>query len=282
MLQTVLGLDAARIAESFLVKPATLSQQLVRAKRRITAAGIPFRLPAPADLPERLGFVLDAVYSAYGTGWADPAGLDEKRADLTGEAVHLATTLAELLPDEAEVHGLLALLLHTEARADARRDADGRFMPLDRQDPQRWSREHVARAEQHLARALALGVVGPYQLQAAIQSVHNRRSFTGTTDWVAVSALHDGLQALAPSTGAAVARAAAHLHAHGPDAAETALVGLDPTSVDRYQPYWVTRAEIAIARGDATAAAGAMTRAVELTRDPAVVDHLRSRLPARS
>jgi RNA polymerase sigma-70 factor (ECF subfamily) len=278
MLQTVLGLDAARIASAFLVKPATLGQQLSRAKRRIADAGIPYRVPDADELPERLGFVLDAIYAAYGTGWDDPAGLDPRRGDLTGEAIHLATTVAELLPAEAEAHGLAALLLHSDARAAARRAEDGRFIPLAEQDVSRWSRDRMDHAERHLAQALALGVIGPYQLQAAIQSVHNRRTVTNATDWVAISALHDGLHRLAPSTGAGVARAAAHLHADGPDAAATILDELEPDAVADYQPYWVVRAEIALARGDGDAATTAMGRAIRLTVDPATTAHLRRRL----
>jgi RNA polymerase sigma-70 factor, ECF subfamily len=280
MLQAVLGLDAVRIADAFLVKPAALGQQLVRAKRRLVDTGIPYRVPDRHELPERLGFVLDAIYVAYGTGWDDAAGLDPKRADLTAEAIHLATLLAELLPQEAEAHGLAALLLHSDARATARRDPAGRFVPLAEQDIGTWSRERIERAERHLARGFALGVVGPYQLQAAIQSVHNRRAVTGRTDWTAISALYDGLHRLAPSTGGGVARAAAHLQASGPVAAREALAELDERALERYQPYWVTLAEIALAAGDHTAAAVAMERAIELTSDPGVVAHLRTRLVA--
>jgi RNA polymerase sigma-70 factor (ECF subfamily) len=278
MLQTVLGLDAARIAAAFLVKPATLGQQLTRAKRRIAATGISYRVPDRSELSERLGFVLDAIYAAYGTGWDDPAGLDPKRADLTAEAIHLATTVTELLPDQAEAHGLAALLLHSDARSAARRDADGRFVPLADQDVDLWSRERIDQAERHLDRALSLGVVGPYQLHAAIQSLHNRRAATGTTDWTAISALYDGLHRLAPSTGASVARAAAHLHAHGPDAAAAALDEIEPSTADDYQPYWVTAAEIALARHDTDTATAAITRAIELTDDPATIEHLRRRI----
>ncbi len=278
MLQVVLGVDAARIARAFLVKPATLGQQLVRAKRRITEIGIPYRVPERGELPERLGFVLDAVYAAYGTGWDDTAiGGASDGVDLAAEAIHLSTSLAELLPGEAEAHGLAALLLHSHARAPARR-ADGRFVPLTEQDTTAWLREPMLRGEEHLNRALAIGVVGPYQLQAAIQSVHNRRALTGLTDWVAIGALYDGLHVLAPSIGGAVGRAAAHLHAHGPTAAEAALDAVDPDLAGGYQPYWVTRAEIALARHDLDTAQEAMARAIELTADPATADHLRRRL----
>jgi RNA polymerase sigma-70 factor, ECF subfamily len=277
MLQAVLGLDAARIAPAFLVKPATLGQQLVRAKQRITANAIPYRVPDRSELPERLGFVLDAIYAAYGTGWEDPGGLDLQRADLTDEAIHLALAVAELLPAEAEAHGLAALLLHSDARRAARRDGDGRFVPLAEQDTTKWSGDRIASAESHLAAALALGTIGPYQLQAAIQSVHNRRAMTGTTDWVAISALYDGLVQLAPSLGAAVARASAHLHAHGPTAAGDALADVDAAVAEAYQPYWVTLAEVALAGGDHELADRAMARAIDLTADPHVVEYLRRR-----
>jgi RNA polymerase sigma-70 factor (ECF subfamily) len=277
MLQAVLGLDAARISRAFLVKPATLGQQLVRAKQRIAANSIPYRVPERAELPERLGFVLDAVYAAYGTGWDDPAGPDVDRTDLTGEAIHLALAVAELLPGEAEAHGLAAMLLHSDARSRARRDSDGRFVPLAEQDTTRWSPTRIDLAESHLATALSLGTIGPYQLQAAIQSVHNRRAITGTTDWAAISALYDGLVRLAPSLGASVARASAHLHAHGPAAAEIALAAVDGAAADVYQPYWVTLAEIADASGDGERADRARSRAIGLTDDPHVVEYLRRR-----
>lgn len=275
MLQAVLGLDAARIAGAFLVRPSTLGQQLVRAKQRIAATGIPYRVPDHAELPGRLGSVLDAVYAAYGTGWDDLAGVDSKRTDLVDEAVHLALGVADLLPGEAEAHGLAALVLHSRARHKARKGPDGRFVPLGEQDVMQWSRADIERAEHHLARALALGVVGPYQLMAAIQSVHNRRAATGTTDWVSISALHDGLHRVAPSIGGAMARASAHLHAFGPDAADAALADLDPARFDTYQPYWVVRAEIARARDDTASAAAALDRALSLTTDPVAIDHLR-------
>lgn len=277
MLQAVLGIDAARIAAAFLVKPATLGQQLVRAKRRIVEIGIPYRVPEPAELSERLGFVLDAIYAAYGTGWDDAVGTDSTRADLAPEAIHLATSLTTLLPHEAEAHGLAALLLHSHARASARRAADGRFVPLTEQDTTTWLRGPMELGEEHLNRALAIGVIGPYQLLAAIQSVHNRRAFTGATDWLAISALHDGLHALAPSIGGGVARAAARLQARGPDAALEALRDVDPAAADTYQPYWVTRAEIDRARGDSAAADMSIERAIALTADPAAAEHLRRR-----
>jgi RNA polymerase sigma-70 factor (ECF subfamily) len=277
MLQTVLGVKAARIAEAFLVQPATLGQQLVRAKRRIAATGIPYRVPDPPELGERLGFVLDAIYAAYGTGWNDHSAHGAGRSDLTAEAIHLATALTELLPDEPEAHGLAALLLHSDARTEARHTADGVFVPLAEQDVTTWSRDHIERAERHLDRALSLGVIGPYQLHAAIQSVHNRRAATGSTDWTAIAALHDGLHQLAPSIGGDVARAAAHLHATGPHAANDALAHIEVATADGYQPYWVTRTEISLALGDTEQAAAALSAAIALTQDPQTIEYLAAR-----
>ncbi|HEX4870925.1 MAG TPA: DUF6596 domain-containing protein, partial [Nevskiaceae bacterium] len=153
MLQAVLGLDAARIASAFLVAPATMSQRLVRAKRKISEARIDFELPEGPLRAERLEAVLEAIYAAYGTGWEDPQGADARRAGLAEEALFLARLLAELLPEEPEVLGLLALICHCEARREARRDAEGRYVPLAEQDPQRWSRALIAEAQQALDQA---------------------------------------------------------------------------------------------------------------------------------
>jgi RNA polymerase sigma-70 factor (ECF subfamily) len=276
MLQAVLGLDAVRIGRAFLVPGPTVGQRLVRAKAKIKQAGVPFRLPDAEQLPARLEAVLDAVFAAYGTGY------DDREERLTAEAVRLATLVTELVPAEPETHGLLALLLHVDARSAARRDAEGRFVPLDQQDPRRWDAELMARAERHLARALALGHAGPFQLQAAIQSMHNRRALTGTTDREAIAALYDGLVRLTPTTGARVARAQAHAEAYGAQAALALLhdVAEDP-AVAGYQPYWVARARCLAAVGDLDGEREAAARAVELTGDPAVRAHLtaRHRLP---
>jgi len=274
MLQAVLGLDAARMASAFLVPPTTMGQRLVRAKAKVRAAGVPFALPDAAALPARLADVLGAVYAAYGTGWDDPAGLDAGRAGLTAEALRLAEVLAELLPGEPEALGLLALLLHTEARAGARRDDDGAFVPLDQQDVRRWSRAPVERAETLLTRALALARPGPYQLMAAIASVHNRRALTGRTDWPAVARLYEGLVALAPSVGAHVAQAAAVRHVDGARAALALLDALPEEVVRNYQPAWVLRAHCLQDLGAAEDATAAGRRAVGLTEDPAVRSHL--------
>ena len=193
ILQTVLGLDAARIASAFLVAPAAMGQRLVRAKAKIRDAGIPFEVPRPADLPARLGPVLDAVYAAFGTGWEDADGVDPRRRGLAAEAIWLARILAKLIPDEAEALGLLALLLHCEARREARRSTSGSYVPLDEQDTALWSRPMIAEAERSLASAAALRSIGRYQLEAAIQSVHAQRAITGRTSWGAVALLYGEL-----------------------------------------------------------------------------------------
>lgn len=275
MLQTVLGLDAARIASAFLVSPTSMGQRLVRAKAKIKRAGIPFAIPRPAQLPERLEFVLDAIYAAYGTGWDDPAGHDPRRRGLTDEAVRLAGIVVNLLPAEPEAHGLLAALLHMQAREGARRATDGSFVPLDEQDIRRWSPGRMAAAERQLALALARDTPGPYQLHAAIQSIHNRRSITGRTDWAAIASLYDGLVRLTPSVGAHVARAAAHLRTD-PAAALAMLDRLDAALVSSHQPYWVVRAHCLHRTDDRDGALRACSLALGLTEDPALREFLRA------
>lgn len=270
MLQAVLGLDAARIGAAFLVPATTMGQRLVRAKAKIRQAGIPFSVPPADRLPERVPAVLDAVYAAYGAGWDEAHAGDR----LVREALRLAEVVAALLPDEPEAHGLLALLLHSDARADARRGPDGRFVPLDEQDVTLWSREAMERAESHLARALALRRLGPYQLHAAIQSAHNQRVLTGDVDWPGVARLYDGLVTLTPTVGALVARARAHGMADGPHAALRLLGELPADRVASYQPYWVTRADALRRAGDALEADVALQRALALTTDVAVREHL--------
>lgn len=218
VLQTVLGLDAARMAPAFLVAPTTLGQRLVRAKAQVHEAGIAFTLPGREQLPARLVDVLAAVWAAYGAGWEDPAGLDDGLRGLTDEALRLAELLVELLPGEPETLRLLALLLHTQARTAARRSADGAFIPLDRQDVALWARPSMRRAEDLLAVAVRKGRPGPYQLMAAVASVHNRRAVTGSTDWTAICGLYEGLVVLFPTVGAHVAQAAAVRHVDGPQA----------------------------------------------------------------
>ncbi len=273
MLQTVLGLEAERIAGAFLASPAAMSQRLVRAKAKIRDAGIRFVEPDPDDLPARLEAVLSAVYAAYGTAWDATPGAAEG-GGLGAEAIYLGRVLAGLMPGEPEVLGLLALMLYCEARTKARRDADGAFVPLDRQDHTLWSRDLVIEAEGLLTAASRIGRFGRFQTEAAIQSVHVQRPFTGRTNTRALVMLHDLLAEQAPSIGAHVSRAAVHGEAFGAQAGLTLLDALEPARIETYQPYWAVRAHLLRRAGREAEAGPAFTRAMGLTEDPAVRAHL--------
>lgn len=270
MLQAVLGLDAAEIARVFVVSPAAMSQRLVRAKAKIRDTRISFEVPEASELPGRLDAVLSAIYAAYGSGWEDAAGVDAKARGLADEAIYLVRLLAARLPDEPEVHGLLALVLHCEARRAARRAADGSFIPLSEQNPDLWDRAMIEEAEQHLAAAAALGRTGRFQLEAAIQSAHIERSRSGRTDWNAIAWFHDRLVELAPTLGARVARAAATAEADGPGRALALLDEIDAAEARDYQPYWAVRAHLLKQAGRHEEAGQALDRALALTRDDAV------------
>ena len=270
MLQTVLGLDAARIASAFLVAPATMSQRLVRVKAKIREAGIRFEIPAPGELAARLDAVLEAIYAAYGSGWEDVAGADPRRHGLAEEAIWLGRLVARLRPDEPEAQGLLALMLYCEARRAARRDAAGAYVPLGFQDLRRWSRPMIEEAEEVLAGAARLKAAGRFQLEAAIQSVHAQRVRTGETDWEAVTLLYEGLLRHAPTMGARVAHAAALGQARDAEAGLAALDAIPPDEVATYQPYWALRGHVLKALGRAAEAGEAYERAIGLSEDPAV------------
>jgi predicted RNA polymerase sigma factor len=282
MLQTVFGLDAVRIASAFVVAPKTMGQRLSRAKAKIRDAGIPFIIPGVDELTPRTASVLDAIYAAYGAGWDDPGGSDPKRRGLTAEAIRLARLVVELRACDAEARGLLAMMLHCEARADARRDDHDAFVPLGEQDVSQWSREVMAEAEHHLEIAVELGEIGPFQLHAAIQSVHNRRAITGATDWAAVASLYDGLVVLSPTIGAHVARAAAHGQARDAAAGLVVLDELADGAISSYQPYWATRAHLLSMIGDRAGSEVARARAIGLTTDRAVRAHLLASSAARA
>jgi RNA polymerase sigma-70 factor (ECF subfamily) len=281
MLQLVLGLDAARIGSAFLVAPATMGQRLSRAKSKIRMAGIPFRIPGREELPERIAAVLDAVYAAFAEGWSDPGGIDAVRRDLAEEALFLGRLVAELLPDEAEVLGLYALLLHAEARRQARRNAAGQYVPLADQDPADWNTAMIEQAEALLRRASGLGSIGRYQLEAALQSAHVARRRSGWADWPAVVVLYDALLGLTGSPVVALNRALAVAEIEG---AAAALELLDELAGDsrlhEYQPYWVARAELSARTGATSEAHAAYDLAIGLERDPAVRSFLQGRKAA--
>jgi len=278
MLQTVLGLDAAKIASAFLVSPATMSQRLVRAKNKIREARIPLRIPEPDELRERLDTVLDAIYAAFAEGWMDAAGTDVARRDLAEEAIYLCRLVTELLPDEPESLGLLALMLHAEARRPARRSAKGEYVPLAEQDATLWNTRMIDEAEAHLLRASAAGAVGRYQLEGAIQSAHVARRRTGHSDWTAVVSLYDALFAISHSPVAAVNRALAIAELRGPTAA---LDAIDWAATDlrlaEYQPYWAARADLLARTGAIDDARHAYDVAIGMERDDSVRRFLEQR-----
>ena len=273
MLQTVLGVEAAAIAEAFAVEPAAMAQRLVRAKKRIRDAAIPFVLPGRDDLAARLPAILEAVYGAYAIDWqvtAQAAPIDT----LSVEALHLVLVLTELLPDEPEVLALAALVCLSEARRPARRDRQGRFVPLDEQDATLWNAALIARGEGLLRRAHDFGRPGRFQYEAAIASAHCSRP----TDLEALRKLYRALVRVAPSLGAAVALAAVEGRIDGPDAGLRALNAIADPAVDRFQPAWSTRAHLLAEAGHTDAAAEAFGRAIELTTDRSVADYLREQL----
>lgn len=278
MLQAVLGFDAAAIASAFLLAPAAMGQRLVRAKTKIREAGIPFRIPARDELPDRLGTVLDAIYAAFAEGWSDASGTDVARRDLAEEAIFLGRLVIALLPEEPEALGLLALMLHAEARRPARRDARGEYVPLAQQDLALWDAQMIDEAETLLLRASALGAPGRYQLEGALQSAHVDRRRTGQSDWPAVVQIYDALLTLSGSPVVAINRALALAQLRG---AEIALAALDDVATDprlqEYQPYWAARAELLANVGARADAHNAYDIAIGLERDPAVRRFLQHR-----
>ena len=270
MLQTVLGLDAARIAHAFLISPTTMGQRLVRAKTKIRDGGIRFEVPQERELPQRLDAVLEAIYAAFGIGWDDMAGVDQRGRDLAEEAIWLARVLLQLMPGQAEVHGLLALMLHCEARRAARRATDGRYVPLSEQDCQKWSLPLMEEAERHLDEASSRGRAGRFQLEAAIQSVHAERARSGRIQWNAIMMFYEQLIRISPTLGTRTGYAAAVAEAKGAEPGLAALDGIDADAISAYQPYWAVRAHLLQQLGKAPEALDAFDRAIGLTEDPAV------------
>jgi len=213
MLQTVLGVDAARIAASFLMEPAAMSQRLVRAKSKIRDAGIDFEIPDIKQFPARINAVLSAIYAAFGTGWDDTDIADSRYQGLAEEAIWLARVLVHLVPEQPEPKGLLALMLYCHARAPARIGPEGQFIPLSRQDHQLWSKDMVIEAENVLVQASRLGKPGRFQIEAAIQSLHAQRAITKQKNHEAMLSLYAWLAQLAPTIGVKVAQAAAYIDA---------------------------------------------------------------------
>ncbi|HEX8850635.1 MAG TPA: DUF6596 domain-containing protein [Gemmatimonadaceae bacterium] len=276
MLQTVLGFDAEQIARAFAIPAATMAQRLVRAKRRIRDARIPFAVPDRAQMPERLGPVLEGVYGTYAIDFPIVAG-SQPRESLAAESHYLAETLAELLPDEPEALGLAALISLSLARRDARGTHE-ELVPLDRQDPARWDATLIALGERRLHQARSLGRIGRFQIEGAIQSVHCARAKSGVTDWRALHTLHAALLSFSPTLGARVAHAAALARVEGPGAGLAALDAIEDDAVKRFQPAWATRAHLLEDAGRATEASHAYERAISLATDVAVRRYLEGRM----
>jgi RNA polymerase sigma-70 factor, ECF subfamily len=277
ILQTILGLTAEEIAAAFLLPPGTMGQRLSRAKRRTRDAGIPFRIPDPDELPERLQAVLDAIYAAYSKGWNEvgEAGVPE----IADEAIWLGRLVVSLMPDEPEAKGMLALMFHAEARRAARRDAAGAYVPLEEQNITVWDASRIALAESLLHEANRSGPTGRYQLEAAIQSAHTARRVTGQSNWPVVVRLYDHLLALTGSPVVVLNRAMALAEVEGPTAA---LAAIAPLGADQrmlgYQPYWAARGHLLARTGAHAEAAEAWRVAIGLTTDEAVRAWLRGRL----
>ena len=260
------GLDTDEIARAFLVPEATMAQRLVRAKRKIRAAGIPYRVPNGAELPDRLGPVLAVVYLIFNEGYTATAGGDLVRGDLCAEAVRLARLLARLMPDEPEVLGLLALLLLTESRRDARTAGDGSLVLLGDQDRSRWDVGLIAEGQTLVKACLRRNRPGPYQLQAAVAAVHSDAATASDTDWGQILSLYDRLLAISPTPVVALNRAVAVAESHGPAAALAELDGLDLAG---YHLFHATRADLLRRLGRHSEAADAYDSAIALATNSA-------------
>jgi predicted RNA polymerase sigma factor len=276
MLNTVLGFTAEQVASAFSVPTSTMATRLVRAKKRIKAARIPFRVPDRGDLPARMAAVLEAVYGAYVIEWATTG---PQVRQLPPEALHLAVVLARLAPNDPEAHGLAALVQLSAARAPARAHANGRFVPLAEQDPSLWDSRLIGQAHEHLRMAHRRGQLGRFQLEAAIQAVHCARRLVGTTDWPTLLTLHRALYAIAPSLGSGVALAAVTAELDGPAAGLAELDDLlkDAASARRFQPARVIRAHLLEQLGRSEEAVTAYDGAIELTHDAGERRYLKDR-----
>ncbi len=268
------GLQTPEIARALLVPEATVAQRIVRAKKKISAAHIPYRVPTAAELPDRLPAVLGVVYLIFNEGYTATSGAELVRSDLCNEGVRLARLLAELMPDEPEVLGLLALLLLTESRRAARTAADGSLVLLADEDRSRWDRTSIAEGQAIVRACLQRNAPGPYQIQAAISAVHSDSPSTAETDWYQILRLYDQLFAQSPTAVVALNRAVVVSEVDGADAA---LAAVDVLPLDRYHLFHAIRADLLVRLGRFTEAGVAYARASELTTNGAELAFLESR-----
>jgi RNA polymerase sigma-70 factor (ECF subfamily) len=278
-LRTLGGLTTPEIARAFLVPEPTLAQRLVRAKKKIRDAGIPYRVPPDHLLPERLDGVLRVLYLIYNEGYGATAGDSLLRRELSAEAIRLGGVLARLMPDEPEVLGLLALMLLHDARRDARVGANGELVLLHEQDRSRWNRDRIAAGQAFLDRAIRMGRPGPYQVQAAIAALHDSAERSEDTDWPQIAALYDRLAAIAPSPVVDLNRAVAVAMAEGPAAGLALIDAIEAAGHLRTYPYLhAARADLLRRLGWSTEARAAYQRARELTANTTEQSFLEGRI----
>lgn len=277
-LRSVGGLTTAEIARAFLVPEATMAQRISRAKQRVKASGVPFRMPAPEDRTRRLGAVLHVLYLIFNEGYAGSTGPHLHRVELSREAIRLARMTRDLLPDDCEVAGLLALMLLTDARRPARTDTDGAPIPLAEQDRGRWDGEAVAEGVELITTTLARGAVGPYQLQAAIAALHDEAATAGETDWPQILALYGLLERMSDNPMVSLNRAVAAAMVHG---AATGLDMLNALDTDRrlagHHRLHAARAHLLEMTGDHRAAVQHYRAAASRTTNIPERDYLTTR-----